>query len=98
MFGWPMSLIWTLKTKLLSIKSQIIVQDLNYEENEGAVYQDWGPSLSQRKGGGSWWGAFVQLVIVHSCGQVKTKQSSAIVSMDHVGACYGLNQVGHRQL
>lgn len=52
MFGWTTSLIWIPKTKLFSIKSRIVVQeDLWYELNGGAVYQDWGPSWRQSRGG-----------------------------------------------
>lgn len=41
------------KTKLFSIKSQLVFQeDLNYELKEAAVNQDWGPSWGKSRGGG----------------------------------------------
>lgn len=76
-----LSLILTPETLLFRIKGWIVVQDLNYNQNEGPVYQDWGPSLETRPGeGGSWMQAFVQLMTDHLCWQGKTKPGSASVS------------------
>lgn len=71
---------WTPKTLLFRMNSRIVVQDLNYKQNEGPVYQDWAPSLETDQGRGSWLRAFVQQMTDHSCWHVKTKQSSTIVS------------------
>lgn len=46
------SLSWTPKTLLFRINSWIVVQDLNYKQNEGPVYQDWAPSLETDQGRG----------------------------------------------